>query len=367
MSKSYSIPKQIYTKAYPTAPQPSTKSVQISEDILFREILPYLDRDDAKVLCKLDKSIRDKICNDPNSQVWINLFQQHFSSDINIKNIVRGFYPHLGNTIMDAFFSAKKFFNEEQFLDAPKRLAAAIEYGMDRVVEQTLNQTKETSSDLVDDYVNHTFIGPEKSTLLNYAIESGPYVNTIKILLENGADTNIADARGITPLILAILKCDMVNNYQQFLYGHSDPSRVLQELSTEQATYALSIVQTLLEHGANVNHQDIQGNTPLLYALKRIKVSDCQKNIVNTLVEMGADVNLANKLNETPIKLGLYSDVLIRAGATPLTQSESNKRALETLLQSIEHRAIKETKSYSILRQQIKELKNMLRQMKVID
>jgi ankyrin repeat protein len=52
----------------------------------------------------------------------------------------------------------------------------------------------------------------------------------------------------------------------------------------------------VVEHGADINKENIYGETPLFYACR-----SGNKDIVKYLVENGADINKENDINETPI------------------------------------------------------------------
>ena len=86
----------------------------------------------------------------------------------------------------------------------------------------------------------------------------------IKLLLESGADVNVANQNGSTALILASSSKDTV--------------------------------KVLVEAGANVNKTDINGKSPLMAASLK-----CNLSTANTLINLGADVNGAEKLGFTPL------------------------------------------------------------------
>ena len=85
-------------------------------------------------------------------------------------------------------------------------------------------------------------------TPLLYATRQGNLALT-RVLIDAGADTEIADANGITPLINAIVNHSIVNVNRT---GQSDH---------------LKIAEYLVEAGANVNVQDWYGQTPLWAAV----------------------------------------------------------------------------------------------------
>lgn len=111
-------------------------------------------------------------------------------------------------------------------------------------------------------------------------------VDTLKRLIEAGADVDARDLGGLTALMLTVRN------------GHTE------------------IVKVLLEAGADINAQDDSGETALLKAAR-----GGQTEVVNILVTVGADVNAKNKNGDTALILAIgwghthIVDLLKRAGA----------------------------------------------------
>ena len=105
-------------------------------------------------------------------------------------------------------------------------------------------------------------------TPLRIAAERGD-IRTAMFLIENGANVNIADANGNTPLIFIVNK-----------------------------TGNLEITERLLEKGAAVNTQNRTGETALMYAAWR-----GQLQIVQLLLAHHADVTLKNRNGDTALTL----------------------------------------------------------------
>ena len=101
-------------------------------------------------------------------------------------------------------------------------------------------------------------------TPLHIAAENG-HTAVARFLIENGADVNLTDRNGNTPLIFTVHK-----------------------------TGDLETIQHLLEHGAAVNAQNRTGETALMYAAWR-----GHARIVQYLLEQGADADLKNRNAET--------------------------------------------------------------------
>ncbi|ORX45627.1 ankyrin, partial [Piromyces finnis] len=63
-----------------------------------------------------------------------------------------------------------------------------------------------------------------------------------------------------------------------------------------------NISKLLIDYGADLNKQGIEGNTPLLLACNR-EVELKGGNTKKYLIEKGADINKANNKGETPLSI----------------------------------------------------------------
>ena len=105
-------------------------------------------------------------------------------------------------------------------------------------------------------------------TSLHIAAEKGN-MDVVMFLIENGANVNVADVNGNTPLVFIINKA-----------GN------------------LKVIQRLLEKGARVNVQNRTGETALMYAAWH-----GHSTIVQLLLENRADVTLKNRQGRTALTL----------------------------------------------------------------
>jgi ankyrin repeat protein len=99
-----------------------------------------------------------------------------------------------------------------------------------------------------------------------YAIEKGS-IRSLRALLEAGADVNVTDISGDSPMLAAVW------------YQNTD------------------MITLLLEYGADLSHENREGIFPLYRAIK-----DHDESLVEFLMDVGADINQASSVkNVTPL------------------------------------------------------------------
>ena len=150
------------------------------------------------------------------------------------------------------------------------------------------------------------FIARRKQTPLILAADNGN-MNMACLLLEKGAEPNMANENGVTPLHMAACR------------GHHH------------------VVELLLDRGAKQNTAN-DGSTPLLYAADK-----GYKDVVLLLLKRGADPNIAGPRGYTPLHAAAYKghkgvaqillsngaelDIVNEAGSTPLFQAVCGEHA----------------------------------------
>jgi hypothetical protein len=158
-------------------------------------------------------------------------------------------------------------------------------------------------------------------------------LDSFKILLAAGAEPDIADADGYTPLIWAASNCNMEMtrmllerkanvNAANLGNGEVKFGKIqligLTPLMLASTFCPADMPKALIDAGAKIGATDIRGMTPLMFAVS----SEKQKpTVVKTLLAAGSDVNAKSKVGETALdwarKFGHKDilDTLAAAGA----------------------------------------------------
>ena len=147
------------------------------------------------------------------------------------------------------------------------------------------------------------------STALIIAARNGHY-NTVKLLLDNGADVNAHDKYGTTPLMAILSVTFTPSTFDETSpdFKGFDPM-MQQEVKT---------VKILIDRHADVSLQDKNGSTALMLA------AVCQNAAaVDYLIQHGADVNAKDKAGNTA--LAQLDDILQRD--IDSTQAKDTKSA----------------------------------------
>ena len=126
----------------------------------------------------------------------------------------------------------------------------------------------------------------------------------IEFLLENGADPNIADEQGDTPLHCAALKADKFlvrrlldagadPNAKKNVYGSHVGDAPLHSACMLEKKDSAACVQMLIQAGARVNVRDEMGKTPLYWAVLVMRKDP--DTLVKVLLRAGADIDMVRQ------------------------------------------------------------------------
>lgn len=129
-------------------------------------------------------------------------------------------------------------------------------------------------------------------------------INTLIKLLGEGMDPNETDRDGRTALIHSVIDGDI--SMISLMLNDGNTNINLQDrlgytaLHYAAQDYSEDICNILLEHGAEVDLQDIHGNTPLW---KAIFNSKGRPEVIQLLLKYGADKHKKNKSDKSPYDL----------------------------------------------------------------
>jgi ankyrin repeat protein len=131
-------------------------------------------------------------------------------------------------------------------------------------------------------------------TALHFAVENNHH-NIAKLLISKSSNINAVDLHGRTPLTVAITtppqSVESKPNRSPNLNPSPNPNQ-----SIKQHKDQLTFIRYLLENGAHVNVQDIEGATPLHHACAVGNVDVCL-----ILLQYGAWLEAKDNEGETPL------------------------------------------------------------------
>ncbi|WP_419658793.1 ankyrin repeat domain-containing protein [Desulfosarcina variabilis] len=164
------------------------------------------------------------------------------------------------------------------------------------------NNTEQAKNLIEKNYDLNTF-DENGNAALHHTAAKKCSIEITKKLIANGADVNIKNLKGLSPLSIAIKS----HNTETFSW--------------------------LIENGADINSVDYQGHTPIFYA-----AYSGFSDMVAQLINNGADVNAAAKDGRTPLHaaaIGEQVDCLklcLQAGAIPRQSDKSEEAILATAM-----------------------------------
>ncbi|XP_059176236.1 ankyrin-3-like [Physella acuta] len=185
------------------------------------------------------------------------------------------------------------------------------------------------------------------------------YINLSILLLENGVNANVKDDTQ-TPALIIGLQLSKFNKTSKSSLGDIErseqlftrkrkrlycldpnettvpttvPTKVF--VSNKQSIKTKALIESMLQHGANVSLADIEGNTCLHEAARY-----CSKEILELLLHYKAEVNQQNVNGETPLMIACVSgnveaaEILLKAGANVFLVDKNKNTALHHCAQN---------------------------------
>ena len=146
---------------------------------------------------------------------------------------------------------------------------------------------------------------------LHHAASNRNNPKVVKALIEAGANVNVQDWGGDTPLILAISPT----------FDHPDP-----HLAITPRANVPNIIE-LIKAGADVNIANHGGDTPLHHAVR-----DAQETSVALLIQAGADVHEVNEDCETPMELAVRLEAALKEGMEKNTSQKKDDKKFREFL-----------------------------------
>lgn len=133
---------------------------------------------------------------------------------------------------------------------------------------------------------------------------------TIKMLINYGANPNVQDKNGITALMIACRKSNygfakiLLENSKNIdinMYDHKGLTALMHACINSKYNN-VKIIELFYEYGADFNAVDNEGNSALIHACKNKK-----KSYVDSLLKYGSYINLKNNSMDTAINIAFIN------------------------------------------------------------
>ena len=230
-------------------------------DIIKQELDYFDTEDEVKNFCE-DPYIYEKVCKDPNGQIWKDLYHRDFTDNIVL---------YEDETVMSSYLYGKTQIKEALLSGDPKKiLGKASIFGYEKIL-QKLDLTQFDQETLND--------------ALGGAIAYGT-LSSVKYLIERGADPHYKNDRPFSHAAL-FAKFPVLQYLFETVGGpiHISVDKILENATMRNP---VPVIKYLLEKGADINSN--QGS-PLITA---VYIGNLP--VVKYLIEQGADINIDNEM-----------------------------------------------------------------------
>ncbi len=123
----------------------------------------------------------------------------------------------------------------------------------------------------------------------------------VDFLLQHGAEANIANTHGKTPLEMAVEDEYGADAARRLLAAGAQPQNAMNSAAGKSGTDAVEVVRALLDAGASVNVPNVLGTTPLHQAARHGPAG-----VIRELLARGAEINARDRNGATPLHEALW-------------------------------------------------------------
>lgn len=218
---------------------------------------------------------------------------------------------------------------------------AYSEYIDDKDIEELIENHDENENNnlqKLEDFINNVedvdYMIYDRYSLLITAVSYNK-MDIVNMLLELGADTEIKNPRGETPLYIACSYNKININMVKLLlrYG-AEINKIIRfggdtVLRTAISMESIEKIKLLLDYGADPNLGDDKNNSPLQVAASSHYFDEWE--IIKLLLLYGADINSTNVVGVTPLFFAclfenhINIDILLEYGADPYILNNENQ------------------------------------------
>lgn len=157
---------------------------------------------------------------------------------------------------------------------------------------------------------NDSITCPYRTLMMTPIVEAAVMgdLDIVKLLVEHGADVNKAQANGESALADAVNQGNVP--LTKYLLEHGANPNIKQAFGTPLALAdGIETMRLLLEHGADPNIADSDGDLPIIGS-----IDQCAIDEIGLLITYGTDLNHKNRVGETPLdrakKRGIFDAVV---------------------------------------------------------